>query len=110
MQGHRPLWQESQKQLLGFLGAKATEGGVWAGLLALENLPADAMAEAAIAAALLLEHMPQAVTILLRPAGLSSLVDAALDEAGRAPSDSAWGENQCRTMQLGWRAYDFIPL
>ena len=55
------------------------------GLLAFENLPSEAAAEAAIAGALLLEHVPQAAAILLRPGALSALVDAAIDEAA-APS------------------------
>ena len=46
------------------------------------------MAEAAIAAALVLEHVPQAIAILLRPGALNALVDAALDEAASpAPDD-----------------------
>lgn len=42
--------------------------------------PLEAVAEAAVAAALLLEHATQAVSILLRPGVLNPLVDAALDE------------------------------
>ena len=63
------------------------------GLLALENLPSEAVAEAAIAAALVLEHVPQAVAILLRPGALNALVDAALDEAANPASDNSCGES-----------------
>ncbi len=52
-----------------------------AGLVALQNLPADSIAEASIAAALLLEHAPGGVSVLLRPGALRSLVDAVLKEA-----------------------------
>ena len=62
------------------------------GLLALENLPSEAVAEAAIAAALVLEHVPQAIAILLRPGALSALVDAALDEAASAAPDDSCGK------------------
>lgn len=66
------------------------------GLLALENLPSGAVAEAAIAAALVLEHVPQAIAILLRPGALSALVDAALDEAASpAPDDSCGKPLRC---------------
>lgn len=64
-----------------------------AGLLLLQNLPREAMEEAAIAAALLLEHVPQAVSILLRPGALNSLVDAALEEVASPSSDAVTGEN-----------------
>lgn len=57
----------------------------------LENLPCEAVAEAAVAAALLLEHVPQAVSVLLRPGALNSLVDAALDEAASPGSDATLG-------------------
>lgn len=62
------------------------------GLLALENLPSEAVAEAAIAAALVLEHVPQAVAILLRPGALNALVDAALDEAANPAPDNSLGK------------------
>ena len=66
------------------------------GLLALENLPSEAVAEAAVAAALVLEHVPQAVAILLRPGALNALVDAALDEASTpAPVDSCGTSFSC---------------
>ena len=66
------------------------------GLLALENLPSEAVAEAAVAAALVLEHVPQAIAILLRPGALSALVDAALDEAASpAPDDSCGKPLRC---------------
>ena len=45
-----------------------------------------------MAAALLLEHVPQAVSILLRPGALNALVDAALDEAASTVSDATLGE------------------
>jgi hypothetical protein len=61
------------------------------GLLALENLPSEAAAEAAIASALLLEHVPQAAAILLRPGALSALVDAALDEAAAPVANAGKG-------------------
>lgn len=64
---------------------------VSAGLLVLENLPCEAVAEAAVAAALLLEHLPQAVSILLRPGALNSLVDAALEEVASPGSDATLG-------------------
>ena len=61
-----------------------------AGLVALQNLPADNVTEAAIAAALLLEHAPRGVAVLLRPGALRSLVAAVLDEnAALPPVDSA---------------------
>ena len=49
------------------------------------------MAEAAVAAALLLEHVPQAVSVLLRPGALNSLVDAALEEVASPGSDATLG-------------------
>ena len=61
------------------------------GLLALENLPSEAAADSAIAGALLLEHVPQAAAILLRPGALSALVDAALDEAAAPSVDTGKG-------------------
>ena len=64
-----------------------------AGLLLLENLPREAMGEAAIAAALLLDHVPQAVSILLRPGALNALVDAALEEVASPSSDAVMGGN-----------------
>ncbi|KAK9917444.1 hypothetical protein WJX75_004438 [Coccomyxa subellipsoidea] len=51
-----------------------------AGVMALQNLPADAVAEAAIAAALLLEHTPLGASLLLRPGALTALLDTVLDE------------------------------
>ncbi len=62
-----------------------------AGLLVLENLPCEAVAEAAVAAALLLEHVPQAVSVLLRPGALNSLVDTALEEVASPGSDATLG-------------------
>ena len=52
-----------------------------AGLLVLENLPAHAVTEAAIAAAQLLQHAaPAAAAVLLRPGALAALLGAAADE------------------------------
>ncbi len=51
-----------------------------AGVMALQNLPAEAMAEAAIAAALLLEHTPLGAGLLLRPGALTAFINAVLDE------------------------------
>ena len=65
---------------------------VSAGLLVLENMPCEAVAEAAVAAALLLEHVPQAVSVLLRPGAVNSLVDAALEEVATPGSDATLGE------------------
>ena len=62
-----------------------------AGLLVLENLPNEALAEAAVAAALLLGHVPQAVSVLLRPGAITSLVDAALDEVASPGPDATLG-------------------
>ncbi|BDA50773.1 hypothetical protein COCOBI_16-4510 [Coccomyxa sp. Obi] len=51
-----------------------------AGVMALQNLPAEAMAEASIAAALLLEHTPLGAGLLLRPGALTAFINAVLDE------------------------------
>ncbi len=48
--------------------------------MALQNLPEEAVAEAAIAAALLLEHTPLGAGLLLRPGALTALLNAVLDE------------------------------
>ena len=69
-----------------------------AGLLVLENLPCEAMSEAAVAAALLLEHVPQAVSVLLRPGALNSLADAALNEVASPDLDAALGGSPIRSL------------
>jgi hypothetical protein len=62
---------------------------VAAGVIALQNLSATAAAEAGIAAALLLEHAPLLLALLLRPGVLLAFVDAVLEEnAGTLPEDA----------------------
>lgn len=71
-----------------YSGARQSEGHAdmsqqptpCAGVMALQNLPAEAMAEAAIAAALLLEHTPLGAGLLLRPGALTAFINAVLDE------------------------------
>lgn len=67
--------------------------------MALQNLAADAVAEAAIAAALLLEHTPQGASLLLRPGALTALIDAVLDEnSGPLPDNMA---RECLSVHIG---------
>lgn len=89
-----------------------------AGVMALQNLPADAVAEAAIAAALLLEHTPLGAGLLLRPGALTALLDAVFDEnstslpehAHRKASFSGSGNTQflscrlCQSLRTCWRS------
>jgi hypothetical protein len=89
-----------------------------AGVMALQNLPADAVAEAAIAAALLLEHTPLGASLLLRPGALTALLDTVLDEnsaslpehAHRKASFSSSGNTQflscrlCQSLRTCWRS------
>ena len=67
--------------------------------MALQNLPGEAVAEAAIAAALLLEHAPAGVSMLLRPGALRSLVAAVLKEAAGPLPENA---TSARTLASDW--------
>ena len=68
----------------------------------LENLPAQAATEAAIAAAQLLQHAaPAAAAVLLRPGALGALLAAAADEICAAEPGSDLRARTPRAQTLG---------
>lgn len=62
-----------------------------AGALMLRNLPAQHLAEAAIAGAQLLPHLPNAVELLQQPEAVQALVAACLQEHAASDIDTIAG-------------------